>query len=160
VESEGTTVRLHFANRIGPGALAAEHRVERMRELSAALGHARGLYPEAAWLRGGSWLYHVPGYRALFPADLLRNATESDARDELEFMALWGQFLRGDGTLFTPRADAFASAFTAAGDEAGLVSAFPLAKLDWSGPLEVATDWLEASTTESATSGDMPSTMT
>ena len=44
-------------------------------------------------MRGGSWLYNIDAYRRLFPPEYL--ATAKPVGYELEFWALWSQFLRG-----------------------------------------------------------------
>ncbi len=46
-------------------------------------------------------------------------------------MALWGQFLRGDRTLYQPHAALFVGRFSAARGEREPLAAFPLHKLDW-----------------------------
>ncbi|WP_134005911.1 hypothetical protein [Kribbella sp. VKM Ac-2566] len=53
-------------------------------------------------------MYHLPGYRALFPPSFLAGAVEADSRREVGQLALWGQFVRGDGELYQPRTDPFA----------------------------------------------------
>jgi hypothetical protein len=99
-EAGGSVVRLHFANREGPGALSQERLIARRGELAAALRHACAEHPRAETVRGGSWLYNLSAYRTLFPPRLLATASPADPGDELEFLALWGQFLRGDGRLY------------------------------------------------------------
>ncbi len=135
-EAGERTVRLHFVNRHGPGALSEPQRPQRRSEMGATLLCARERHPEAQWLRAGSWLYNVPGYRALFPPRLLATARPAHPREELEFMALWGQFLRGDRTLYQPHAALFVSRFLAARDQRELLAAFPLHKLDWHARLD------------------------
>jgi hypothetical protein len=99
--------------------------------LRATLLRAKERHPEAQWLRAVSWLYNVPGYRALFAPRTLATARPADTREELQFMALCGQFLRGDRTLYQPHAALFVGLFSAARDERELLAAFPLHKLDW-----------------------------
>ena len=58
--------------------------------------HLSGRFAPDTRIVGGSWLYNVDAYRALFPPDYLATAQVGPA--EYQFMALWGQFLdrRGD----------------------------------------------------------------
>ena len=88
-------------------------------------------------------MYHLPAYRALFPPALLAAATPGNPADELEFMALWGQFVRGDMDLYEPRARQFAGAFRAARDRTELLVSFPLTKLDWEGPIDELAAFLD-----------------
>ena len=141
-EAREGAVRLHFVNRHGAGALSVSQRPQRRSELGATLRHARERHPEAQGLRAGSWLYNLPGYQALFPPRILATARPADPRGELEFMALWGQFLRGDCTLYRPRAAFFAGRFSVARDERELLAAFPMHKLDWHARLDEICLWL------------------
>ena len=47
--------------------------------------------PEAEYVRGRSWMYNLPSYQRLFPAEYVRSA--APVEPELQFMSLWGQFL-------------------------------------------------------------------
>jgi hypothetical protein len=92
---EGAKIRLHFVNndRSGQGALSKERMPVRLAELHALFADVREKYPQAATLRGGSWLYNLPAYCRLFPKEYV--ATAARVEDEFNYMALWGQFLRG-----------------------------------------------------------------
>jgi hypothetical protein len=133
-EPGDTVLRLHFANAEGRGVLSAARLPQRRAELAEVLAAAIRRYPKARTVRGGSWLYHLPAYRSLFPASLLTTAAAADPAEELRYMALWGQFVRGDTELYRPRVVRFEAAITAARDRQALLAAFPLAKLDWQGP--------------------------
>ncbi len=141
-EEDDRQLRLHFANREGPGVLSQGRHAVRRAELAATLADAQSAAPEAERLRGGSWLYHLPGYRALFPPSFLSRAVESEPRNDVGRMALWGQFLRGDGTLHQQRTDHFVRASMEASGVDGLLAAFPLRTLDVVGPLGDVVDWL------------------
>jgi hypothetical protein len=142
LEEDDRQVRLHFANREGLGVLSPGRQATRRAELAAALADARSAAPKAERLRGGSWLYHLPSYRALFPHSFLIRAVEGEPRNDVGRMALWGQFVRGDGTLYQPRADHFTRACMEASCVDGLLAAFPLRTLDVVGPLGDVVDWL------------------
>ncbi|WP_427886177.1 hypothetical protein ACQHIV_26640 [Kribbella sp. GL6] len=143
VEDEGQQIRLHFANREGPGALEPGRRAVRRAELASALADAWRVAPQAERLRGGSWLYHLAGYRALFPPNFLAGASEADSRGEVGQLALWGQFVRGDGGLYLPRTEQFVRACEQATQVDDLVAAFPLAKLDVVGSVDDVLDWVK-----------------
>jgi hypothetical protein len=142
VEDEGRQVRLHFANREGPGVLSPSRRAVRCAELAQALEDARKTAPHADRLRGGSWLYHLPGYRALFPPSFLTAAIEADSRGEVGHLSLWGQFVRGDGELYQPRTGQFVHACEVASHVNDLIAAFPLKKLNVVGALDDVLEWV------------------
>jgi hypothetical protein len=45
-------------------------------------------WPAANQLRCGSWLYHLPAHRSLFPPEMLASAQPVSIEDELTFLAL------------------------------------------------------------------------
>lgn len=141
--SDVRVLRLHFANVEGPGVLAPDRLPLRRRELAAMLADARDAAPRAELLRGGSWLYHLAPYRALFPPSFLATATPADSRNHLGSGSLWGQFLRGDGTPYEPRVAPFVRAVERATTPDELVAAFPLPRLDLLGPIEDVLAWSE-----------------
>lgn len=142
LECCGRQIRLHFANREGAGVLSGRRRPRRLAELAATLREAQIAAPQADRVRGGSWLYHLPGYRALFPPSFLARAVPADSATEIASGALWAQFLRGDGTLHQPHVEPFAAAIDSARSSAELFDAFPLRKLNIVGPAREITEWL------------------
>lgn len=100
--------------------------------------------PQADRVRGGSWLYNVPGYQALFPPSFLARAAQADPRTAIGGGSLWGRFLRGDGTLYRPHTEPFVDAIDRATTTAELFNAFPLRRLNIIGPVQEITDWLAA----------------
>lgn len=134
-------LHVRFAARVS--AVLGLSRSEALRTWTPAYRLCGSRWPgDVAQRRGGSWLYNLPGYRALFPSAVLDGATFADPRDELEFLALWGQFLRGDHTLYQPAVTTFLRRLASAHDERGLSAAFPPAKLDWRAPIEQIATWL------------------
>lgn len=134
LEQQGhSRVRYHLWRRPGDRVLGDP---ERRADVRALFDHVRRHEPQVTRVRGGSWLYHLPAYRALFPPAFLATATPGDPADEYTMMALWGQFLRGDGTLYAPRTDVFVGRLARAATPAALADAFPLKKLDLEGPIE------------------------
>jgi hypothetical protein len=142
VEADRSQIRLHFANREGPGALGPGRHATRRAELASALKDARKVAPQAQRLRGGSWLYHLPGYQALFPSTFLAQAIAADSRNEVGQLALWGQFVSGDCERCQQRTNQFIHACTEATDVDDLVAAFPLTKLHVIGSLGEVLAWL------------------
>jgi hypothetical protein len=138
---QGGVIRLHFANRDGRGVLAPDRLGARRHELAAMLRDAR---QGAERVVCGSWLYHLPRYRALFPPSLLATAAPADPRHLLTSGSLWGQFLRGDGGLYEPRARAFVDAFERADCAEELLAAFPLTRLGMTGSIDHVLAWLES----------------
>jgi|SRR5215472_8913857 len=136
----GGAIRLHFANREGRGVLASDRLEARRHELATMLRDARG---GARRVVCGSWLYHLPRYRALFPPSLLATAAPADSGRLLTSGSLWGQFLRGDGGLYEPRVELFVDAFERAARAEELVAAFPLTRLEMTGSIDHVLAWLE-----------------
>ena len=92
---EQPKVRLHFRNvdHSGKGALSPERAPARRDELTALFLETREQHPDAQTVRGGSWLYNIEPYCRLFPPEYI--ASMKPVGYELQFWALWGQFLRG-----------------------------------------------------------------
>lgn len=95
LQDAGQVIRIHFSNQdrdndCGPLVLAKVHR--RRSELQEMFGHVRSHHPDARRVRGGSWLYNLPAYRRLFPAEYGASAIEPD-RVRLEGTSSWGQLL-------------------------------------------------------------------
>lgn len=127
-------VRYHLWRRPGDRVLTAPE--ERRADLRALFAHLRAHEPQVDRVRGGSWLYHLPAYRALFPPAFLATAVPGDPADEYPMVALWGQFLRGDDGVHAPRADEFLGRLARADTPDDLAQAFPLKKLNLEGPIE------------------------
>ncbi|WP_134132325.1 hypothetical protein [Kribbella pratensis] len=87
-------------------------------------------------------MHHLPGYRALFPPSFLAGAVEADSRREVGQLALWGQFVRGDGELYQPRTDPFVRACERATQVGDLIAAFPLKKVTVIGALDDVLAWV------------------
>ncbi|HEY0752774.1 MAG TPA: hypothetical protein VGD98_02250 [Ktedonobacteraceae bacterium] len=94
---ETRAIHLHFANQdtSGYGALSSHQRATRISELRAMFQHIQESRPEAALVRGTSWLYHREAYRRLFPA-LYGQSVQVASNPNLSARALWGQFLQHD----------------------------------------------------------------
>jgi len=119
------TVRIHFSNAdaSGYGALSWERRPIRLQELKSLFVAIQSQQPDAEWVRGGSWLYNLAAYRALFPPQFL--ATARPIGGEMQYMSLWGQFLRRDGQLREAAASTFLSNLHAQNTLEGIEHCFP-----------------------------------
>lgn len=93
---ERLAIRLHFSNQdtSAYGVLSHQRQAARMAELSAMFQHIRAEHPQAKLVYGGSWLYHWEAYRRLFPPAFGQSARIDPAQLNVQFRALWGQFLR------------------------------------------------------------------
>ena len=120
-----SAIRIHFSNqeRLEPGALSQERRAERQAELRAMFAVVRAERPEAEWVIGGSWLYNLEAYRRIYPPSFGASARATEP--ELQYMALWGQFLRRDRTLNTTRSASFRMRLAALDDPANNAACFP-----------------------------------
>jgi hypothetical protein len=119
-------IRIHFINRetAEHSALSRARQVIRVQELARMFRAIQATLPQAKAVRGGSWLYHLDGYKRLFPPEYVRTAQAVD--DEFQFMALWGQFLTRHGRLREPEATAFLGCLQQQTTLAGLKHCFPL----------------------------------
>jgi hypothetical protein len=93
-------VRIHFSNRDsedGIGPLDHRKTDRRIGELAAMFGRVREHHPDARTVLGGSWLYNLPAYCRLFPAQYVASRVTPD-QVRLDGTSSWGQLLdfRGD----------------------------------------------------------------
>jgi hypothetical protein len=75
------------------GPLSHQRIAIRKSELRMMFQQIQQRHPDAALVRGGSWLYNWEAYRRLFPQAFGQSAK----RDEIQYLAaraIWGQFLR------------------------------------------------------------------
>jgi hypothetical protein len=95
----GGRVRLHFRNaELGDAApLCPERLPVRLEELKAMFLHVKEKVDKSSTVVGGSWLYHLPAYRSLFPQAFLNTAIVSE--EDFQFIALWGQFIDRRGRI-------------------------------------------------------------
>lgn len=127
-EPETRTVRLHFVNNAPDGiALRDSELPKRHAELRDLFAGVAAAHPDAARVRGGSWLYHLPAYRCLFPPAYLAALHET----EREYIALsaWGQFLDRHGAVKPASRDPFLACVAAARTMTELDACFPLPTL-------------------------------
>lgn len=134
---DGGRVRLHFFNPdSGKSPLRAEAAVERRAELTQLIAYIRNTVPEARTIVGGSWLYNIEAYRRLFPPEFLASARPEEP-PEVQFMALWGQFLNHRREIKEETARRFLAAVEQADTLDELLHAFPYPVLRLECPVEV-----------------------
>jgi len=140
-DPETRTAGLHFGNldTSGQRALSRERRPERMRELRALFTDLRRQHPEAETVQGGSWLYNLPAYRALFPPEYV--ATATPVRPGFTFLDVWGQFLNGHWDLRPEAAQSFRASLERAQSHADLEASFPFWPLGVRGPIYLHYDF-------------------
>ncbi|HEX2559621.1 hypothetical protein [Phenylobacterium sp.] len=130
-------VRIHFTNRddddVSP--LTAEKVPRRLADLRALFAYVRERHPEAAFVRGGSWLYNTEAYRRLFPPayGASRRAPE---RVRLNGTSSWGQFLDHREATKPAARDAFLENLAGL-DPAAPWTAFPLRALHVRAPIDL-----------------------
>ena len=124
-EADDRCVRLHFYGERSPDGhpLAQEQLPERQREFRDLIRRAALEHPDAAWLRGGSWLYSVEAYRRIFPAAFIAGLGPSE--HDLQFLACWGQLLDGAWRTRTDVASRLLQAVEIASTTDELEAAFP-----------------------------------
>jgi hypothetical protein len=128
-------IRIHFSNQDAPepGTLSRERMAARMEELRAMFAVVHEERPDAQVVIGGSWLYNLDTYRRLFPPEFGASATPDEPH--LQYRALWGQFLRRDGSLNAERATAFLARVAGLADPARYAECFPLQVLLTQAPI-------------------------
>jgi len=132
-------IRLHFRN-IEEGItspLSPARFQLRRTELYELIQRIRQDVREARTLVGGSWLYHMPAYRQLFPIAFLQTAEPSLDPQETRYLALWGQFVNRLGEVRSAEARAFMVELEKAKSLAESMLAFPYSVLHLEAPLEV-----------------------
>jgi hypothetical protein len=129
-------LRLHFPN-LADGSTGPLHHTQfasRRAELRAMFGEVRATLPCPGEVIGGSWLYHLPAYCRLFPAEYTANPTPGE--DEFPYLSLWGQFLDHAYRIRSDRADEFLRRLSAARTLAEAKHAFPYGCLHVRAPVE------------------------
>ncbi len=126
---ETRTAGLHFGNldTSGLGALSREWRRARLYELRAVFADLRRSHPEAEMFAGGSWLYHLPAYRVLFPPEYIATATPTTPG--FTFFDVWGQLLDGAWRLRPAPSREFMARMESATRHDDLATSFPLLPL-------------------------------
>ena len=134
-DPEALTVRLHFlatgvadASPLAPDAVQA-----RQREIRIVIGRALTEHPEAAWVRGRSWLYNLAAYRRLFPPSFIAGLTADE--HDLQFLATWGQLVTRRGETRPAMVEPFLERVAAASTTTALEDAFPLRMLETRAPI-------------------------
>jgi hypothetical protein len=136
-EADEQCVRLHFFPQRSPEGhpLARRHLPERQREFRDLVRRAALEHPDAAWLRGRSWLYSIEAYRRIFP-DVFIAALEP-LEPDLQFLACWGQLLDGAWRTRTDVASVLLRGVEVASTTDELEAAFPHPMLQSRVPLSL-----------------------
>lgn len=94
-------LKLHFSNVDGDGVspLHADKVAQRRAELTALFAFVRATLPDAAKVRGTSWLYHLEAYRRLFPPDYVASRRAPEGPLHFHGSSSWGQFLDHAGRI-------------------------------------------------------------
>ncbi len=111
-EAEGS-IGIHFDNaeRAVEGPFSPEGIERRKLEMHDLLAAVKQRHPDIEVVMGNSWLYHIPGYRSLFPESYVENLHPDLSEDELKRgSTVWGQFIDRNNRLKRAEADAFLKA--------------------------------------------------
>lgn len=131
-------VRLHFNNvdtDEAGGPLASGKVARRRAELAALVRHVRQTYPQAAVIRGRSWLYNLEAYRRLFPADYGASRTVASGPLRLNGTSSWGQLIDSRERIRPDVRDAFLANLERLDPQAPWL-VFPLRVLATEAPIE------------------------
>ena len=135
-EWDGGRMRIHFRanDAFGISPLSRERLPVRLEELAGLFRHIRSHAAHLTSVVGGSWLYHLPAYRRLFPPAFLASAAVGEG--DAQFFTLWGQFIDHTGQVKPALAQEFHQALENQTSLAGLLACFPYSVLRVEGPVE------------------------
>jgi hypothetical protein len=133
------TIKIHFLNtqRGAKSALHPDFATQRHADLVQMFTYIHENHPDAEEVLGGSWLYHLEGYKSNFPEEFIANAKrlvppelKESFPDAVPNMALtgnsvWGQFVNRNGYVRREVYEQFVEAVDNAKTLADLVEAFP-----------------------------------
>jgi len=124
-EEKEQTIHLHFANtdKSGKSPLSEERLPVRREELKRLFTEIQRLHPEAAKVRGSSWMQNLQSYRRLYP--LQYRASAQTSRGGFNGMGVWGQFIDKDRTFRQEMAQTFLDKVSAARNKEEAEEAFP-----------------------------------
>jgi hypothetical protein len=97
---------------------------DRHRELQDIFQTVAQEHPDAAIVRGTSWLYHLDAYRRLFPPPFVAGLTSAGYPHQ--FAALWAQFIDRHGVVKPKLGAPFLAAIEQARTPSQFDQAFPL----------------------------------
>ena len=126
-------VKLHFLpTRKGGSDLASSRLSERREDMKRLLRFVRENYPDIQGIRSSTWLQNLPNYRALFPQSFLNRLTLMSNN----FLGLWGQFVKWDGTANRERYDRFIGDLQGAKTLDEVIDSIPLKVCGATGPIQ------------------------
>jgi hypothetical protein len=132
----GDRVRLHFRNAeteaISP--LSPKRLPARLEELRAMFLYLKEHIVISSTVVGGSWLYHIPPYRRLFPPAFLETAYVGT--DDFQFIALWGQFVDRNGRIRADPANRFRESLASSRSLKDAQASFPFQVLRLERPIQ------------------------
>src|SRR3954468_13795281 len=85
----------------GASDLASSRLTERRADMKRLLSFVKTAHPGIAYFTSSTWLQNHPNYRALFPPAFL---DQLEVRRD-QFLGLWGQFVKWDGSANTTTYD-------------------------------------------------------
>jgi hypothetical protein len=130
-------IRLHFhnADQAEDGPLSQKRRDVRFDELRTMFGHVKQTVVAPTAVVGGSWLYNLEAYRRLFPPAFIITA-HVEADPEMQFIALWGQFLDRHGEVKPALAARFLADLKNSKNIEDVIDCFPYRVLRLEAPIQ------------------------
>jgi hypothetical protein len=133
------SVAIHFSNADTDsegGPLAAAKLARRRAEIADLVAHVCQRHPQIRHIRGRSWLYNLPAYRRIFPADYGASATPYAGPPlKLDGNTFWGQAVDSEERVRPEVRDAVLAALPTL-DPAAPGRAFPMPVLVVRAPIE------------------------
>jgi len=126
IEAEDAAISIHFdsGRNTDKSPYSRTEINERRNEVQQLLKDVVKSHPNIHNVRGAaSWMYNLPIFNELFPKEWINSATA--VVDKFDSLALWGQFLRRDGTVREDIATAFYDSMEKATSEEQLYRSFP-----------------------------------
>jgi hypothetical protein len=131
-------VKLHFLpTRSGGSDLASSRLGERRSDMRRLLSFVKDKHPGVGHFTSYTWLQNIPNYRALFPLVFLDRLVV--IRDQ--FLGLWGQFVKWDGTANQTNYDTFISGLHQALTLDEIIDSIPLKVLGARGLIQEFYDY-------------------
>jgi hypothetical protein len=130
-------LRIHFHNQesedISP--LSDARLPARQAELKRMFSYVKQNNLDIKTVVGGSWLYHLPAYRRIFPPAFITTARPGGK--DYQYLVLWGQFVDRHGQVRPEPARQFIACLENKNTMDGILNCFPLKVLYLDAPVGV-----------------------
>lgn len=122
-------VKMHFLNdrTSKEGPLSSSQKENRLKELKNMFEDVKKNYPNAKYVKGGSWLYNLNAFKRLFPREYFVEMHSIHQKPQM--LVIWGQFINSEWGIKKSEANEFLSKLEKANTERDLENVFELIEL-------------------------------